>query len=295
MMKVGLVGVGTMGSRMVGKLVEGGFTVVARDISPTAEARAKDLGATVVGSPAEVARAAEVILLSLPMPADVAAVVAGPDGLLSAARPGQVIVDLSTVDPMSTRKMAALAAERFVGYLDAPVLGRPQGCGNWTLPVGGDAASLGKARPVLEKVARRVELVGPSGDGNVVKLLNNLMFGAINAVTAEVMALCAKVEMPPKVLFDLIANSGAATVSNLFRELGPKMLGRDYSPLFAIDLLHKDNMLALEMAREYRAPLPLSTATQLLNEMARSRGLGAEDTSALVKVYEELFGARVEG
>jgi len=109
------------------------------------------------------------------------------------------------------------------------------------------------------------------------------------------MALCAKVDMPPKVLFDLIANSGAATVSNLFKELGPKMLQRDYSPLFAIDLLYKDNMLALEMAKAYKAPLPLSTATQLLNEMARAKALGAEDTSALVKVYEELLGTRVEG
>jgi 3-hydroxyisobutyrate dehydrogenase-like beta-hydroxyacid dehydrogenase len=100
--------------------------------------------------------------------------------------------------------------------------------------------------------------------------------------------------MPPKVLFDLIENSGAATVSNLFRELGPKMLDRDYSPLFSVDLLHKDNNLALEMAREYKAPMPLSTTTQLLNEMARAEGLGAEDTSALVKVYEGLFDVKVE-
>src|SRR5512143_3724856 len=109
-MKVGIVGVGTMGSRMVGKLIEGGYEVVARDIAASAEARARELGAAVVASPAAVAREAEVVLLSLPMPADVAAVVAGPDGLLSAARPGQVIVDLCTVDPMSTQQMAALAA-----------------------------------------------------------------------------------------------------------------------------------------------------------------------------------------
>lgn len=294
-MKIGLVGVGTMGSRMAGKLVEGGFEVVARDVAPAAEQRARELGAKVVGNPAAVAREADVVLLSLPMPADVAAVVAGENGLLAAAKSGQVIVDLSTVDPMSTQKMAALAWEKSVGYLDAPVLGRPQGCGNWTLPVGGDEASLEKARPALEKVARRIALVGPSGSGNIVKLLNNLMFGAINAVTAEIMALSAKAGMPPKVLFDLIADSGAATVSNLFRELGPKMLQRDYSPLFMIDLLHKDNMLALEMAKEFKAPLPLSTATQLLNEMARAKALGAEDTSALVKVYEDLFAVHVGG
>jgi 3-hydroxyisobutyrate dehydrogenase-like beta-hydroxyacid dehydrogenase len=292
-MNVGLVGAGTMGGRMAAKWFEAGYLVVGRDIARTAEQRLRELGAKVVGSPADVARECEVVVLSLPMPADVAAVVAGHDGLLSAAKPGAVIVDMSTVDPMSTQKMAALAAEKGVGYLDAPVLGRPQGCGAWTLPVGGDEASLAKALPVLENVAKRMQLVGPSGSGDIVKLLNNLMFGAINAVTAEIMALCAKVEMEPAVLFNLIADSGAATVSNLFRELGPKMLKRDYSPLFAIDLLHKDNMLALEMARVYKAPTPLSASTQTLNEMARAFGFGAEDTSALVKVYEGLYSVKV--
>jgi 3-hydroxyisobutyrate dehydrogenase-like beta-hydroxyacid dehydrogenase len=294
-MKVGVVGTGTMGGRMVAKFVEGGYEVVAWDIAPAAQEKAKAAGAKIVSSPEAVAREADVIILSLPMPADVAQVVAGKDGLLSAARQGQVIVDMSTVDPMSTQKMAKVAAEKGVGYLDAPVLGRPQGCGAWALPVGGDPAALAKAQPVLEKVAKRIERVGDPGSGNVVKLLNNLMFGAINAVTAEVMALAAKVDMPPKVLFELIAGSGAATVSNLFKELGPKMLARDYSPLFAIDLLWKDNMLALEMAKAYKAPMPLSASMQVLNEMARAKSLGGEDTSALVKVYEELYGVKVQG
>jgi len=292
-MNVGIVGAGTMGGRMAAKWVETGFQVVGRDIAPAAEQRLRDLGAKVAGTPAEVAAECDLVVLSLPMPADVASVVAGADGLLATAKAGTVIVDMSTVDPMSTQRMAALAAAKAVGYLDAPVLGRPQGCGNWTLPVGGDEAALEKARPVLERVAKRVQLVGPSGSGNIVKLLNNLMFGAINAVTAEVMALCAKVGMEPAVMFNLIADSGAATVSNLFRELGPKMLRRDYSPLFAIDLLYKDNMLALDMARAYKAPLPLSVSTQTLNEMARAAGLGTEDTSALVKVYEGIYGVSV--
>jgi 3-hydroxyisobutyrate dehydrogenase-like beta-hydroxyacid dehydrogenase len=222
------------------------------------------------------------------MPADVAEVVAGEDGLLRAARRGATIVDLSTVDPGSTQRMAAVAAERGVGYLDAPVLGRPQGIGKWTLPVGGDPGQLEAVRPVLEVLARRVVHVGPSGHGNVVKLLNNLMFGAINSITAEIMSISAKVGMPPATLFNTIAESGAASVSNLFLELGPKILNRDFSPLFAIDLLHKDNALALQMAREHGAPAILSTTTQLLNDLARAQGLGAEDTSALVKVFQLL-------
>lgn len=294
-MRVGLVGVGTMGGRMAEVLVAAGHEVFARDIRAEAEVRARDIGAHVCTSPAAVAQEAPVVLLSLPMPADVAAVVAGQDGLLQAAREGAVIVDLSTVDPASTRRMADLARERGVGYLDAPVLGRPQTCGKWTLPVGGQEGVLADARPALEPLAKRIVHVGPSGHGNVVKLLNNLMFGAINAVTAEIMAICAKVAMPPEVLFSTIADSGAASVSNLFLELGPKMLRRDFTPLFAIDLLHKDNALALQMAEEAGAPALLSRATQTLNELARARGIGSEDTAALVKVFEELYAVRVEG
>jgi 2-hydroxymethylglutarate dehydrogenase len=148
-MKVGLIGVGTMGSRMATALVGAGHTVLARDIDPAAEDRALGTGAQIRRSPREVAEGAEVVLLSLPAPADVASVVTGPDGLLTGAKQGLVIVDLSTVDPGGTQKMAAAAHEKAVGYLDAPVLGRPQGCGNWTLPVGGDEESLAKARPVL--------------------------------------------------------------------------------------------------------------------------------------------------
>jgi 3-hydroxyisobutyrate dehydrogenase-like beta-hydroxyacid dehydrogenase len=112
-------------------------------------------------------------------------------------------------------------------------------------------------------------------------------------VTAEVMAICARAGTPPQVFFDMVSGSGAATVSNLFLELGPKMLNRDYSPLFAIDLLCKDNGLALQMASDVGAPAVISRATQMLNEIARAEGLGAEDTSALVKVYERLYGTHV--
>lgn len=287
-MRVGLVGVGTMGSRILARLIESGHSVVARDIAPEAEHRAAQAGATVAGSPAEVARRASLILLSLPMPADVDQVVGGDDGLLAGAQPGAIIVDLSTVDPDTTRRNAARAAARAVGYLDAPVLGRPPGCGRWTLPVGGEASQLERARPVLQTLAARVIHVGSSGAGNVVKLLNNMMFSAINAVTAEVLAVCAALGMDPHVFVSAVADSGAATVSNLFRELGPKILARDFSPAFSIDLLHKDVRLALEMASRAKAPTVITPAGLVLIEMARARGHGAEDTGAVVKVFEAL-------
>lgn len=278
---------------MLANMRQAGFPVYIRDIAPEAEQRAREMGATVVGSPRAVAEQADVILMSLPMPADVESVVSGPDGLLSGTRPGQVIVDLSTVDPSSTQRNAARAKAAGVGYLDSPVLGRPQGCGKWTLPVGGDATDLGKVRPVLDTLARKVIHVGPSGHGNIVKLLNNMMFGAINSVTAEIMALSTKLGMSPKTLFETISGSGAASVSNLFLELGPKMLTRDFSPLFTTDLLHKDMRLAIRMAEELGFPLFVAQANQRLNDLARTKGLGAEDTSGVVKIYEEFLGVQV--
>ena len=294
-MKIGLVGVGTMGTQIGKTIVAGGHALVARDIDPAAEARAREMGAEVVGSPRAVAEKTDLALLSLPLPSDVAEVVLREhDGLLAGARPGYVIVDLSTVDPLSTQRNYKVAKEKGVGYLDAPVLGRPQTCGKWTLPVGGDAEALEKARPALDLLARRIVPVGSSGWGDLVKVLNNMMFAAINSITVEIMALCAKMGMDPKVLYETIANSGAASVSNLFVELGPKILARDFDPRFTVDLLYKDVSLGLDMARAVKAPLLITPACQVLNEMGRAKGLGAQDTSALVNIYEEFLKVAVQ-
>jgi 3-hydroxyisobutyrate dehydrogenase-like beta-hydroxyacid dehydrogenase len=293
-MRVGLVGVGTMGSQICAALVKGGFEVIARDIKPEAEERARCLGAAVASSAAAVAREADVILLSLPWPQDVEDVVAGSDGVLASAQAGLVIADTSTVDPATTRRMAAMAVSKQVGYVDAPVLGRPQSCGRWTLPCGGTEEALEKVRPVLETLAQRIMPVGVVGSGNIVKLLNNLMFGAINAITAEVMGLCAKTGMEPGVFFEAVSGSGAATVSNLFLELGPKMLAHDWEVKFSVDLLYKDNLLGFLMGQEYGTPMPISQAVHLVNEMARAAGYGPLDTSAVVQLYEEMLNLSVQ-
>lgn len=294
-MNVGIIGVGTMGSKMAGKLINAGYAVFARDIDEVAEERARKLGAKVVNSPKEVAEYTEIILLSLPMPSDVKEVVLGEDGILTNPKNNRAIVDLSTMDPFSTQNNAEEAKKVGVSYIDAPVLGRPQKCGNWTLPVGGDKKDLEKVRKVLEILAAKIIYVGPSGYGNIVKLLNNMMLGAINSVTAEILAICTKLGMSPKVLYETIANSGAASVSNLFKELGPKILNRDFEPLFAIDLLHKDVRLGIQMAKQVDVPLFVSEANQRLNEMARLMGFGKEDTASVIKVYEKLLDIEVKG
>jgi 3-hydroxyisobutyrate dehydrogenase-like beta-hydroxyacid dehydrogenase len=291
---VGFVGVGTMGMPAVSMLLEAGYSVVACDLDAAARDRARELGAVPVERPQDVAERTDVLLLTLPGPPQVKRVVTGDEGLLAGARGDgdQVIVDMSTVDPETTRAMGARAAEAGVGYLDAPILGRPSAAGHWVLPVGGPPTTLERCRPVLGALASKVLHVGPLGSGNKLKLLNALMFSAINAITAEMMAISRKAGFSPEVLFGTIAASEAATVSGLFKELGPKIVARDFAPVFPIDLLCKDNGLAIEMARGYGAPPVVANAVQVLNELAQARGLGGEDTSALVKVYEALLDTK---
>ena len=294
--EVGIIGVGIMGTKMNGALSEAGYSVIARDIDPVAEERARGMGATVLDSPAAVAEKAEIILLSLPGPDDVEEVVCREtDGILSVARPGHIVIDLSTVDPFSTRRNAAIARDKGVGYLDCPVMGRPGSCGKWTFPSGGEAEDLDRVRPILDHLAANIPHVGQSGNGNVLKLCNNLMFGAINACTAEVLTICAGMGINPRVFYDTIAPSSAASVSPLFREVGGKILERDYEPLFSIDNLAKDMRLGIEMGKAAGVALMVAESNQKINLVAQADGLGAEDTASVVKVFERLCGFEVKG
>jgi 3-hydroxyisobutyrate dehydrogenase-like beta-hydroxyacid dehydrogenase len=292
MLNIGLIGTGTMGILAADSILKAGHRLIAYDVNPRALAKAKALGAVPARSVGEVAEQSEIILMLLPTPRHIEKVVMDEGGLLRYDRPNQVIIDMSTVDPSTTRRMGARAAEHGVDYLDAPILGRPSAHGRWVLPVGGEASVVQRCRPLLEVVARKVIHVGPLGAGNAIKLLNALMFSAINAMTAEMMAIAAKAGIAPEVLYRTLAESEAATVSGLFKEVGAKIVARDFSPTFAIDLLCKDNGLAVEMAKACGAPPVLASVVQTLNELAQARGLGAEDTSALVKLYETLLNAQ---
>jgi 3-hydroxyisobutyrate dehydrogenase/2-hydroxy-3-oxopropionate reductase len=290
MKNIGLIGAGIMGSASAEKILEAGNTVIAFDPHQPSAARVEQLGASLAASPAEVAQQCEVILMFLPGPTVIEEVVAGPNGLLSTIQEGSVIVDLSTTDPESTCKMADLAAANNVSYLDAPVLGRPASIGKWALPVGGDPAELEKCLPVLNLLATQIMPIGESGSGNKIKLLNQLMFGAINAMTAEMMAISQKVGISPELLYNTITASQAGTVSNLFKELGKSIAEEDYStPTFSIDLLCKDVNLATQLARQNGATPILGESIETINKLAQDQGYGKMDTSIMWKCFEPIW------
>lgn len=288
---VGLVGCGRMGRCMLESVLKAGFRVVACDAFPAAAAAAGEMDAEICENPAQVIEKADMVLMSLPGPAQLEAVLFGEDGMVKTATAGKVIVDTSTVDPETTRKNAARVYEATgAAYLDCPILGRPSATGKWMLPTGGSEAALEFVKPVLLTFASNAVYVGDSGAGNALKLLNQMMFTCINAISSEVLAICPHVGVDPKVFYDTVASSSAATVSGLFREVGGNIVKGDFThPAFTMDLLIKDTRLALQMAKDADAPSVIAGTVQMYNEIAHADGLGNQDTSALYKVFRKHY------
>ena len=286
---VGLVGVGTMGQVLLKRLIDEGIKVIATDVSKAAQQKAVEIGAELAANPAEVAKSAKFIILSLPAPAHINSVVFGSGGLLETITDEHIIVDTSTVDPDTTRAAYAACAQKGAEYLDAPVLGRPASIGNWVLPVGGSEEALKQVEDILAIFAKRTVHVGPSGSGNTLKLINQLMFSILNAATAEAFAVAKKAGLDARIFYDAVATSGAATVSGLFTECGKKIVANEYDPVFPVKLLCKDAGLAIEMARKLGVPPVIASNAQIYNEIARDTGYSDWDTSALVRVFDELY------
>lgn len=290
MTNIGIIGTGVMGLTVSEKIMTAGHRLTAYDLSANAAARAGKLGAQVAKSLSEVGQKSDIVLLFLPGPAEVTETVASADGLLDALQPGSVIVDMSTSDPAVSAKMAELTLVKGVDFLDAPVLGRPITVGHWALPVGGKQEALERCRPLFNIFAAHVFHAGPAGAGHKIKLLNQLMFGAINAMTAEMMAIAEKVGIEPRRLFEIITASQAGTISNLFKELGQRVAEEKYGdPTFTVDLLVKDIKLAVQMARANNAPPVLARTVELINEVAQAQGQGDKDTSIMWTSYRRLW------
>ncbi|MGN0736528.1 MAG: NAD(P)-dependent oxidoreductase [Anaerovoracaceae bacterium] len=290
-MVAGLIGCGRMGMCMLQKMIEKGFTVVAYDKSGEACERAKAAGAHVAENPAEVGASAKAVIISLPGPPQIEEALFGSEGLCRSLSAEHIIVDTSTVEPETTIKNAKKIKAAGAAYLDCPVLGRPSAAGNWTLPAGGSLEDIEKVRDILEAFAKKIVHVGENGSGNALKLLNQMMFSVINGITSEVMAIASEVGIDPQVFYETVVDSGAATVSGLFRETGRTILEEDFeNPAFTVDLLIKDTGLAIGMAERADAPSLLTREVQYCNLIARSQGLGGQDTSALYKVFKGHYG-----
>jgi len=289
-MKVGFIGTGTMGQPMLANLVRKGFQAVAYDSAPAALDAAVRLGAERAGSAAETAAAADLVITMLPSSSNVEIVYLGVGGLLEAVPRGRLCVDMSTIDPGTSQRVAARLQERGLRFLDAPVSGGVGGAtaGTLAIMVGGEAADLEEARPVLAAMGTSIIHVGAVGTGEVAKLCNNLIAGSALIAVAEAFRIGEAFGVDPQILTDVIAKSSGATwvMGNMHPVPGiveTAASSRQYAPGFMTDLMAKDLGLAVNAAREKRVPVAVAPAAQQLYRMASSHGLGREDCSSVYK------------
>ncbi|SDD49037.1 NAD(P)-dependent oxidoreductase [Sporomusa acidovorans] len=294
MLKVGFVGLGAMGRPMASNILQAGYSLTVYDIGAAAVEAMKEQGAIAAAGPRQVAQNSDMVMISLPNSTIVEEVVSGKEGLLAGSHPGQVFIDLSSVTPGHTKKMAALAAAKGVGYLDAPVSGGVAGAaaGTLTIMVGGDKRVIDQCQPVLQAIGKKVYHAGPVGSGDAVKLVNNLLLGVNMAAVAEAMTLGVKAGLDPEVLLEIIGSSSGRSYA-LAAKLPNFVLKGNFEPGFTINLQYKDLEMAVQTAKELGIPLGMANFAQQIYETARAKGLGQKDIAAVITINEELAGIKV--
>jgi 3-hydroxyisobutyrate dehydrogenase len=288
--RVGFLGLGTMGGAMAANAARAGYSVTAWNRTPGRGSHLEELGVKIAASPAEVARASEILISIVSDTPDVEAVLFGPDGVESGAQPGLLVVDMSTISPSSTREFAARLAARGVTMLDAPVSGGSEGAKKGTLSifVGGADADLERARPVLETMGTTITHVGPIGSGQAAKAVNQVILAGAYLGVAEgiVLAMKAGLDVEPLVA----ALGGGAAQSWVLANRSGRMLVNDYPLGFKVSLHRKDLGIALQLARETGTALPISAIVEQLEAGLIGRGHGDDDVSAVARTIRELSG-----
>jgi 3-hydroxyisobutyrate dehydrogenase len=289
-MKIGFIGTGTMGQPMLANLVRKGFEVVAFDIVPAALDAAVGLGSVRARSAGEAAASSHLVITMLPSSANVEAAYLGAGGIVETVVRGRLCVDMSTIDPGTSQRVAVRLNERGVRFLDAPVSGGVGGAvaGTLAIMVGGDAGDLEEARPVLAAMGSNIIHVGDVGAGEVAKLCNNLISGSALIAVAEAFRIGEAFGVDLQILTNVIAKSSGATWVMEHMHPVPGIVdaaasNRQYAPGFMTDLMAKDLALAVNAAREKRVPVVVAPAAQQLYRLASAHGLGREDFSAVYK------------
>ena len=288
---IAFIGLGNMGLPMAANLARAAHRVTAFDLSADAVAKARAQGLQVAASAAEAVEGADVVVSMLPASRHVESLFLGADGLLARLARGALVIDCSTIAPAAAKQVAREAAARGLSMIDAPVSGGTAGAtaGTLTFIVGGDAAALERARPVLQAMGRNIFHMGDAGAGQVAKLCNNMALGVIMAVTGEALALGVAHGLDARVLSQMMAVSTGRSWATEVCNPWPGVLentpaSRGYSGGFGSDLMLKDMGLAVEAAMGIGATIPLGELARNLYAMNRQAGRGGLDFSSVVKL-----------
>ena len=289
-MRLGFIGLGTMGRPMARHLMAGGHAMAVYARRAASARPLADAGAAVCATPAAVAERSEVVFTMVTGTRDVEQVVLGPDGVIHGARRGTLVIDMSTIDPAATRAIAEGLAAAGVDMLDAPVSGGPQGARDATLTmmVGGPAEAVERARPLFARLGPTVIHLGESGTGQTTKACHQLALLVTAQGAAEALALAGRcgldVERVRQVMMGGMASSRVLDV------FGARMASRDFAAGIESRLYHKDLDIALRLAHDRGAALPAGALTMQSINALMGRDRGRDDLSTLITVIEEMSG-----
>jgi len=293
-MKIGFVGLGHMGNPMCRNLLKHGHTLKVYDVVPELVRKLAGKGCDAAASALEAARGAEMVITMLPSSPHVRRAYLGDTGVLGGVAPGTPLVDCSTIDPLTARDVAMEARAKGCAMLDAPVSGGVGGAeaGTLTFMVGGEARDFEAARPVLQAMGKNLVHCGPSGNGQVAKICNNLMLAIGMIATAEGMALATKLGMDPKVFAAIVNTSSGRCWSSDTYNPYPGVLenvpaSRDYAGGFGADLMLKDLTLVTDAAKSAQQPVLLGALAQQIYQKHSADGHGAKDFSSVILQYRK--------
>jgi 3-hydroxyisobutyrate dehydrogenase-like beta-hydroxyacid dehydrogenase len=286
--RIGFIGLGIMGGPMAGRLLEARHRLVVHSRTKARATRLIARGARFVDTPGEVARDSDVVFICVTDTPDVEAVVRGDDGIGSEARNGLIVVDHSTISPAVTRDLAEELAKSGTFFLDAPVSGGDTGARNGTLSimVGGDSAAFDRVEPLLRALGQTITYCGPSGTGQLTKLVNQILVSVTNLAVCEALTFARKHRLDLEKTIAAVTNGAGGSWQ--LANLGPRMIAGDFRPGFMVNLQQKDLRLVLEAGEKSNTSLPAAKLVHQLFAAAQAAGHGKDGTQALFTVVEKL-------
>jgi 3-hydroxyisobutyrate dehydrogenase len=290
-MNLGFIGLGTLGAPMVQNLLRSGYSVTIHNRTRDREAPLIAQGAIGAASPAEVAAASDVVITCVSDTPDVESVILDADrGVIAGAKPGLIVIDMSTISPIATRAIAAALAACQVQMLDAPVSGGSEGAQKATLSimVGGEESVLEIVRPILATLGKTITHLGPIGSGQLTKAINQIIIAGTYLGVAEGMALGLKAGLNMDRVVEAVGGGAAGSWGLTHRSAN--MIHNDYPLGFRLRLHHKDLKIALEAARELGVSLPIAAQMDQMETGLIARGFGDEDVSAIARCIREQSG-----
>lgn len=288
MENIGFIGLGIMGKPMVRNLLKAGYVPLIYNRSRTAVDELAAEGARAANSSKEVAEQSDIVITMLPDSPDVEAVVLGTNGILEGAHEGLLLIDMSTISPVVTKRIAVELEKAGTKMLDAPVSGGDKGAiaGTLSIMAGGDVNDFERATPVFEAMGKTIRHCGPVGSGQVVKACNQIVVALVIEAVSEAMVLGSKAGVDPEVIMQVL--SGGLAQNRVLDLRGPTMIDHDFTPGFKARLHRKDMGIILETAREFGVTLPVSALVDQMFTNLVASGYGDLDHSSLLLVIEEL-------